>query len=160
MSESRRSIGANYSDGASEETPAARVELVPGPSALARGWAYGVGGAGTAVALVLPVSAAVSGALGLLILAGTLRCACGLGCRNGRSVARRVVVARGGRVRVERAGGTIVEGQLLASTVVLTGLVMLRYRPEGGMFARTVILLPDAVERDAFRRLRMLLRCQ
>lgn len=75
-------------------------------------------------------------------------------------MARRIVVFRCGRVRVERSGGAIVEGQLLASTVVLTGLVMLRYRPAGGVCARTVVLLPDAVEREAFRRLRMLLRCR
>lgn len=50
------------------------------------------------------------------------------------------------------------EARLLGSSFVSPYLTVLNLRPEGRRFARHVVILPDAVDADAFRRLRVLLR--
>jgi toxin CptA len=56
------------------------------------------------------------------------------------------------------AGGDWLAAELLPDTAVLAWLVVLRYRMVGGAGRHAVVVLPDSLETDAFRRLRVWLR--
>lgn len=49
-------------------------------------------------------------------------------------------------------------GRLLGSSFVAPWLTVINLRPEGSWRARHAVMLPDAVEAEAFRRLRVMLR--
>lgn len=63
-----------------------------------------------------------------------------------------------GRVRVEARDGSTREGALAAGGFVAPWLVCLRWRPRGAWFDRAMLVLPDMLSVDAFRRLRVILR--
>lgn len=50
------------------------------------------------------------------------------------------------------------EGTLLGSSFVSPYLTVLNFRTEGNLLARHVVILPDSVDADEFRRLRVRLR--
>ena len=112
---------------------AASVWVVPGPSWLK-----------VSVSLALAASLAFYGArdawrvLGGAAVALRLRsdCSCEIATRQGRWL----------------------EARLLGSTFVSPYLTVLNLRPKGGLFARHVVILPDAVDTEGFRRLRVLLK--
>jgi toxin CptA len=54
--------------------------------------------------------------------------------------------------------GRELEGELLGSSFVAPWLTVLNLRPAGRWRACHVVILPDAVDREAFRKLRVLLR--
>lgn len=149
----------NYSEAGLEPAPGCRVAFTPGPSSLARGWAYVVGGLGLGVCLWLPQAPAWRGVAFVAVLLATLRAACALGCGAG-SGPRRVEVGKDGRVHVQRASGEVEAGEISAGTVVLTRLVVLRYRVGRGLRSRAMVVTHDAVADDTFRRLRLLLRAR
>ena len=64
----------------------------------------------------------------------------------------------GGRVSYRGGNGIWCEARLLGSSFVTPWLTVLNLRPEGARLARHVIIMPDNVDADAFRRLRVLLR--
>lgn len=63
-------------------------------------------------------------------------------------------------VRVEGASITVdgIEGRIVAGSFVAPWLTIVRWRPRGARFARTLPVLPDAVDAEAFRALRVVLR--
>ena len=66
---------------------------------------------------------------------------------------RELVVSGGLAVAVDGAEGRIVEGSFVAPW-----LTVVHWRPLGARFARTVLVLPDMVDAESFRRLRVILR--
>lgn len=62
------------------------------------------------------------------------------------------------RCEFQTRAGAWQEAELLGSSFVSPYLTVLNLRPAGGRFARHLVILPDAVDSDGFRRLRMWLR--
>ncbi len=62
------------------------------------------------------------------------------------------------RTVFRRLDGKTLEGTLLGSSFVSPWLTVLNLRPEGRWRTVSLVILPDAVEREAFRQLRVLLR--
>lgn len=71
---------------------------------------------------------------------------------------RSVYVHLHGDVRIEARDGGVREGELAAGGFVAPWLVCLRWRPRGALYDRTVLVLPDMLNPDTFRRLRIVLR--
>jgi membrane-bound toxin of toxin-antitoxin system len=70
--------------------------------------------------------------------------------RIGAGIDRRIVVTtRAGRVRA---------GDILGDTFVAARLATIVWRPEGTRLARTLLVAADALPREEFRRLRVVLR--
>lgn len=147
---------AKYSGGPAAEARAAWLVFTVGPSAIARAWAYGVVAVGVSVALWLPLSGWARAGLVLAVIAGALRAACREGCRSGGPAT--VSLSLAGEVTVEQPGQAPHGGALHPGSVVFTRLVVVRYQPAACRFTRAVLVLPDAADPEAFRRLRVLLR--
>ncbi len=149
---------AKYSgDGASSRSPA-WVTCCVGPSGLARAWAYSVTLVGLGVILWLPLAAVTRAGLAVVLLVAALRTACREGCRPSGPV--RLSLTLAGDVIVEEPGRPLASGALHRASVVFTGLVIIRYRPAGSWVSRVLVVVTDAVEPDALRRLRVLLRAR
>jgi toxin CptA len=112
----------------------------------------------------LAVVAATPGAPALRILAGTwIACAAleALHSRallRGRRAARGVCLARGGEVAVRDPLGRWRTGTVRDGSFVAPWLTVIRWRPAGARFDRTIPILPDMLSREDFRRVRVLLR--
>lgn len=63
-----------------------------------------------------------------------------------------------GRCAFKVRGETWYQAALLGSSYVSPYLTVLNLRPEGGRFARHLVILPDAVNAEDFRRLRVWLK--
>jgi toxin CptA len=84
-----------------------------------------------------------------------------LTARNALLHAAQAVVAleaRDGALSVQTRGGEWLEGEVLDSSYVSARLTIVNFRPRGGWRARHVILVPDNVDPNEFRRLRTWLR--
>jgi toxin CptA len=62
------------------------------------------------------------------------------------------------RVEIQTRRGEWLEGELLGTTFVTPGLAVVNMKPRERRFARHVVIFPDAVDPEDFRRLRVLLR--
>jgi len=134
------------------------IDVTLGPSPLA-GVATGVMALATlVVVLVLPVPSwthALGCAVVLSTAWGTFRT---LGLRSG---ARAVVALHLGadRMLVVRHGdGRLVAGHLRSATYVAATLTTIVWRPDGAWRSRAILVLPDMLPAEDFRRLRILLR--
>ncbi len=120
-------------------------------------------GRGRAVvfALALATGAVVFATpLPVLLRAAVLAWVGGVGCLALRSLGRwqGLRLAADGAVEVCDLDGTWHAGQVRAGSFVLPALTIVRWRPRGSRFDRTVLLLPGMVDPDAFRRVRIALR--
>ena len=70
----------------------------------------------------------------------------------------RLVVDEKGKVTVGTGDGTEYEVKVLASSFVASYLTILNYRIEGKFRQRSILLLPDNVDAEAFRQFRVWLR--
>lgn len=61
-------------------------------------------------------------------------------------------------VVVRRRDGRVAAGHLRSATYVAATLTAVVWRPDGAAMSRTVLILPDMLPREDFRRLRILLR--
>jgi hypothetical protein len=125
-----------------------------GPSrylGIALGLAHGVAVVAVVVAPMPPTAAA---ALCVVILLSAVFHLARVGRLSMPTSVLRVEVDGKGGVRVRQRDGRERAGRLLPSTVVSGRLVLLRLRLDGSRRARSVPLLPDNCETDAFRRLR------
>jgi hypothetical protein len=63
-------------------------------------------------------------------------------------------------VRVDGASITIdgIEGRIVTGSFVAPWLTIVRWRPQGARFTRTLPVLPDAIDAGTFRALRVILR--
>lgn len=65
-----------------------------------------------------------------------------------------------GAVSFQMRGGEWCAGTLLGSSFVSSYLTIMNIGTEGKLFARHVVIVPDCVDAEDFRRLRVRLRCQ
>ncbi len=77
--------------------------------------------------------------------------------RAGRRGVKEIVV-RGGEIEVRCDGGGFRRGEVRGGSFVAPFLTVIRWRPHAALFDRTVVVLPDMLPPDDFRRLRVHLR--
>lgn len=116
-----------------------------------------------AAALLLAVIATLSLVVatplqaGVRILMGTWVLCCAIDALARIRSVRRVSMSRSGEMAVEIAGawqaGVVRDGSFVAPF-----LTIIRWRPDGARFDRTILVLPDMLAADSFRALRVLLR--
>ena len=149
---------SKYSGAKAGSDPAWRVVIAIGPSRLVARFVTGL------AALALP-SVLFSGlawvwawpagsALVVMAVSAIRREA----FREGRGSVRRLVVDLEGCVEAMGEAGATRSGRLAPGSFVAPWLVVVRWRPQGARFSRTVLVPPDAVDPHAYRRLRVLLR--
>jgi len=144
----------NYND----HTGAHAVGLILAPSRAAV-WIVG------AMALTaLAVLAATPGAMWLRVLVATwVVCAAiewlhSVALHRGPRGVRGVVVAMTGEIRLRSGLGEWRNGTLRPGSFVAPWLTILRWRAPGHRIDRTIVILPDMVPAEDFRRLRVMLR--
>jgi hypothetical protein len=71
---------------------------------------------------------------------------------------RFLAVRREGEVRVGFRNGRVLEGRVRPGSFVAPWLTLVRWRPHGARFDRTVVLFPGIAEAQALRKLRVILR--
>ena len=147
-----------YSDREGGSDPAWRVVIAIGPSRLVAAHVMALAAVAMACALLSGLHGALAaGACGGLTVAGVVALR-REALREGHGAVRLLAVDLKGRVEASGEAGRRVAGLLLPGSFVAPWLTVVRWCPEGARFARTVLVPPDAVDPDAFRRLRVLLR--
>ena len=118
-------------------------------------------GAGIATAVLiaaipLPAGAAffAVAATGLMTLEAYRR----VGLAKGPRAVREIVLRREAAIEVEYADGGKGEGRLQPGSFVAPWLTVVRWRPAKAWRDRTVLVLPDMLDRERFRGLRVALR--
>jgi toxin CptA len=81
-----------------------------------------------------------------------------LALQRGPSAIVELEVEAGGRISCRTRDGRWREGQVLSSSFVSPWLTVLNLRMAGSIGAKHLVILPDNVEKDAFRRIRVLLK--
>ena len=124
----------------------------------------GVAIVSAAALATMVLMAALPGAPALRILAATwVACAAleaihSSALHRGRRGVRAVSVRREGEIAVQGAAGTWRSGTVRSGSFVAPWLTIIRWRPADARFDRTLAILPDMLEAEAFRRMRVLLR--
>lgn len=138
--------------------PAWRVDISLGPSPRTGAWVTALAAAALVAMLgaQLPGSAkaAIAVALGVAAVRSVRREA----WREGSGAVRRLAVDLSGRVEVELADGRPDRGRLATGSFVAPWLTVVRWVPDGARLSRAIAIVPDAVDRGEFRRLRILLK--
>ena len=98
------------------------------------------------LALAVPLPAGVSPAL-------TAWCAVAAAHALWRNRAREVRISRGTAITVDGIPGNVAHGSFVAPW-----LTVVHWRPLGARFKRTVVVLPDMIDAEGFRALRVILR--
>ena len=104
------------------------------------------------------------GPAGLRILAATwIACAAlhalhAVALHRGRRGVRAARLGRAGEIEVQDATGAWRSGVLRAGSFVAPWLTIIRWRARGSRFDASILLLPDMLPAEDFRRLRVLLR--
>ena len=112
----------------------------------------------------LGLIAATPGAAALRILAATWIACAGLealntlALRRGARAVRSLLVQRSGAIEVAMVEGGYRTGIVRDGSFVAPWLTIIHWRPAGCRFDRTIVVLPDMLAPDDFRRLRVLLR--
>jgi hypothetical protein len=136
----------------------ARVEMALRPSRVAA-----IAILAMAVA-TLALIAATPGPTALRILvAAVVACAAlerlhAIALRRGRRGVRTILVQGTRAIDVELATGRWRGGLVRDGCFVAPWLTIIRWRPHGARFDRSIVLVPDMMPREEFRRLRVLLR--
>jgi len=68
------------------------------------------------------------------------------------------LVLDGDRVVLTTRGGEQLAGQILRDSLVTPFLTILNVLPQGARFARSVVILPDSLDAESFRQLRVCLK--
>ena len=147
-----------YSGAAPASDPAWRVVIAPGPSRRAEAWIVAVVAAAVAATLAAGLPLLAKAAIAFALACAAIRAARRHAWQEGPGAIRRLVVDLSGRIEVEGDGGCRTTGQLEDGSFVAPWLTIVRWRPEGARFSRNLVIVPDAVDAAAFRRLRILLR--
>ena len=77
---------------------------------------------------------------------------------RGRDGATRIVLRPPRDIEVEGGMGRTRAGAIADGCFVAPWLTIVRWRPAGARFDRTILVLPDMIGADEFRRLRVMLR--
>jgi hypothetical protein len=94
---------------------------------------------------------------GIRILMGTWVVCCAIEAHARIRRVRRVSLGRSGEISVEIADAWR-DGVVRDGSFVAPWLTIVRWRPAGARFDRTILIVPDMAAREEFRALRVLLR--
>ena len=156
MAANRQSSKYSGAEGAID--PAWRVVIEPGPSARLAAWVTAACAAALVATLAADLPAPVQAVVAAGVIAAAIRAARRQAWQEGKGAVRRFAVDLSGRVEAELADGRRVDGRLAGESFVAPWLAIVRWRPDGARFPRTLAIAPDAVDGADFRRLRILLR--
>ena len=134
------------------------VELSLSPSRSAAAFLALVGIATLAVGSRLPLQDAGHWSLALVVVALTAEALRTVAARRGARAVRTVRLDRWGSLFLGLDGGRVRIGFVRPRCFVAPWLTIVRWRPEGARFDRTFIVLPDMLDAEPFRRLRVLLK--
>jgi toxin CptA len=138
--------------------PAERVDIALGPSRGAKSIITAMAAATLAVVLCTPMHPLAKAILVLAVAAHAVAARRRHARLVGPRAVRRLRVDLAGAARVTGADGVENTGRILDGSFVAPWLTIVRWLPDGARFSRTVLVLPDMVDADEFRRLRILLR--
>jgi hypothetical protein len=125
-------------------------------SRLAAAFILAAGAATAALGLALHFAVGIEALLVAWTGAATLDAYRLVALRAGRGV--RHILLRGAQIVVTDARGRQHSGALRPGSFVAPWLTILRWRPHGARFDRTVLILPDMLGAESFRELRVLLK--
>ena len=149
-------LARNVSHGVMKDVETVRIELQYSRVGLA------VLAAMAFATAALLVAVPLAGAMRVALLAGTAVLALEALDRvvlvRGLRAVRMLSVQRDGAIEVESPSGVLRSGRLRPGSFVAPWLVVVRWRPRDARWDGTVLLLPDMVAAEDFRRLRVLLR--
>jgi hypothetical protein len=110
------------------------------------------------VIAVTPGSAAIRILAATWIACGALEALHTVALHRGGRGARAIHVSRSGAIEVLTGAGGLRSGELRDGSFVAPWLTIIRWRPHGARFDRSILLLPDMLPSDDFRRMRVMLR--
>ena len=135
--------------------PPPPLHLLPRRSRLALLAVVATHGAAAALLVALPLAPHWRiGGLGVIVAA----CALALQRLAGTGAPALLRVGIDRRIGVTTRGGQTCSGEILADSCVGERLTTIVWRPDGARRARTLLVLPDTLPADDFRRLRVALR--
>lgn len=126
-------------------------EIVPNPSRLLGLLLLGMAGLALAAIYIAALPAVIQILAGLLVIGLSI-----WGWRRARVVEVMRVTA-GGMLQCQNGEGEWQDVEVLGDSLVTLALIVLRYRHEA-QHVRTLVLLPDSVDAESMRRLRVSLR--
>ena len=134
------------------------VTVVPGPSRSA-GLMLGIMAAATvAVVVALPLQLWLQSGLIVGLALWSTHVFQRLALRRGKRAVTEVRLAPNRLIAVRHAERALVAGHVRTASHVGSRLTTIVWRPDGARWSRTLLLLPDMLPPDDFRRLRVLLR--
>lgn len=134
------------------------VIVVPGPSRSA-GVMLGIMVAATvAVVVALPLQLWLQSGLIVGLALWSMRVFQRVALRRGTRAVTEVRLAANRLIAVRHAERALVAGHVRTASHVGSRLTTIVWRPDGARWSRTLLLLPDMLPPDDFRRLRVLLR--
>ena len=139
-------------------TAAPRVRIALGPSRILAAVLSLAHALALAVILIVTMPVWAKLLVGSVIAASCIWSICHAALLRTAHAIIELVIGEGGRVSCRNRTGTWREAQTLGSSFVTPWLTVLNLRLEGSWLARHVVILPDSVDADAFRRVRVLLR--
>lgn len=110
--------------------------------------------AGCTIALALALPWAIPWRM---LLVGWIGGGSFVACRALAAV-RSLRLDRSGVIVLVRRNGSSVSGTVRDGSFVAPWLTILRWRPQGGRWDRSLVLLPDAADAEAMRKIRVILR--
>ena len=79
---------------------------------------------------------------------------------RGKRAVRAFRIAGGAEIEVEDGEGGTLAGEVRPGSFVAPWLTIVRWQARGSVFARGILLLPDMLDAESFRALRVMLRWQ
>ncbi|MDP1862897.1 MAG: hypothetical protein Q8K52_03200 [Thiobacillus sp.] len=126
-------------------------EIVPKPSRLLGLLLLGMAGLSITAIIISALPAVIQILTGLLVMGLSV-----WGWQRA-SVVEVVRVTAGGMLQCQNGEGEWQDVEVLGDSLVSLALIVLRYRHEA-QYVRTLVLLPDSVDAESMRRLRVSLR--
>ena len=77
---------------------------------------------------------------------------------RGKQGVRGLRIDGGALIEVDDGEGRVIAGEVRSGSFVAPWLTIVRWQPEGSRLRRSIVLLPDMVEAESFRALRVVLR--
>jgi toxin CptA len=136
----------------------AEVEVVLRPSRVATMGLAVMSAATLAVVAMTPGPAVLKLVIATCVACMALEAVQTIALRRGRRGVRAILLRRSREIEVEMASGAWEAGVVLDGSFVAPWLTIVRWRPEGARFERSILILPDMLSAEGFRTLRVLLR--
>jgi toxin CptA len=136
--------------------PAVRVTLQPSRRAVA--WVVGMALCTCGVVATLPIDPVIVGLVVIAILVWAGDRVVVVALRRGPRASVALWLTGDRTIVVRRGDGRLVAGHVRSSSYVGARITTLVWRPDGAWGSRAELILPDMLQPDDFRQLRVLLR--